>query len=257
LIWQFWDEIHQTPRRKREKPVECGFAVYAIQFPGTTADSALWSVTRVWNARFTDIAFFHVVPADETAQKYNWPATLKLNLLPPCVGERVAGFGYPSSAAEVVSRAPFQIRLALNPSTTVGRVTHVFEEYRDRGLLNFPCFKITARFDGGMSGGPLFNEAGELCGIICAGLETIDPDIGLVAHGATLWPAMGTLLDVPLPGLICKGPYPAFELSTIGVLHSVGWNEVVGRIEIETDPSDQPHLRLKAGQKGHPTVEDS
>jgi hypothetical protein len=48
-------------------------------------------------------------------------------------------------------------------------------------MLTFPCFEINTHVIGGMSGGPLYNEAGHLCGLICAG-----QDGEAIAYGATL-----------------------------------------------------------------------
>ena len=50
--------------------------------------------------------------------------------------------------------------------TRFGRVAEVFCEGRDTVLRNYPCFSIDARFDGGMSGGPVFSETGELSGLV-------------------------------------------------------------------------------------------
>ena len=37
-------------------------------------------------------------------------------------------------------------------------------------MLPFPCYHVGARFDAGMSGGPVFDEYGSLCGLVCASL---------------------------------------------------------------------------------------
>jgi hypothetical protein len=107
-------------------------------------------------------------------------------------------------------------------------------------MLTFPCFEINTHFIGGMSGGPLFDEKGRVCGLICASRNN-EP----VAYGTTLWAAMGTNITHEGPGMICKGPYPVFELATVGLLHLTGWDEIVDRIEISRDPFDKEELRLK------------
>ena len=49
-----------------------------------------------------------------------------------------------------------------------------------------------------MSGGPVFNEAGLLCGLVTTGMATEDePPISYVA---LIWPALGTLIDFGVAG---------------------------------------------------------
>lgn len=237
VVEEFWNRMGPDIRFQGERPLEAQFSILAVQYPGTSSEPALWRATCVWGARFTDIAFVSLTPANDLAKCYTWPSGLKLNLLPPTLGERVVGFGYAASGVEMFDAG--QIRLALNPSTTGGLVTAVFPEYRERGMLSFPCFQINTHFIGGMSGGPLFNEAGELCGLICAGRDG-EP----VSYGATLWPAMGTSITHQGPGMVCKGPYPVFEMAQVGLLAASGWDRVAKRIEIESGPFGEERLRL-------------
>ena len=239
VVEEFWNSLGSWNRFEGERPLEGHFSVLAVQYPGASSEPALWQVSFAWGARFTDIAFLALTPANDLAKRYTWASKLKLNLLPPELGERVVGFGYAASAVEIVEIG--QIRLALNPSTTGGIVTAVFPEYRDRGMLKFPCFEINTHFVGGMRGGPLFNEAGELCGLICASRDG-EP----IAYGATLWPAMGTVITHQGPGMVCKGPYPVFEMAQVGILAASGWERIAKRIEIESDPFGVERLRLRA-----------
>lgn len=238
VIQEFWSRLGGWNKFEGQQPLEGQFSIWAVQYPGVSSDPALWRVTFVWGARFTDIAFISLTPANDLAERYSWASRLKLNLLPPRVGERVVGFGYAASAVERADVG--RVRLSLHPSTTGGPVTEVFPEYRDRGMLTFPCFEINTHFVGGMSGGPLFNEAGELCGVTCASRDG-EP----IAYGATLWPAMGTVITHQGPGMVCKGPYPVFEMAHAGILAAVGWERIARRIEIESGPFGVEHLRLK------------
>ncbi len=239
VVEEFWNRLGAGHRFEGGRPLEGQFSILAVQYPGASSDPALWRVSFVWGARFTDIAFLALTSANNLAERYAWDSTLKLNLLPPTLGERVVGFGYAASAVEITEVG--QMRLALHPSTTGGMVTAVFPEYRDRGMLKFPCFEINTHFVGGMSGGPLFNEAGELCGVICASRDG-EP----IAYGATLWPAMGTVITHQGPGMVCKGAYPVFEMAQVGILAASGWERIARRIEIESDPFGVERLRLKA-----------
>ena len=56
---------------------------------------------------------------------------------------------------------------------------------------------------------------------------------------------MGTNIEFQGPGLICKGPYPVAELSLIGVMHVVGWEEVVKRVVSEFDYEGREWRRFR------------
>lgn len=62
-------------------------------------------------------------------------------------------------------------------------------------MLTFPCFQTDARFDHGMSGGPVFNEAGYVCGVICSSYQ-VENDPGYISHVSLIWPAMGIQIEV-------------------------------------------------------------
>ena len=130
---------------------------------------------------------------------------------------------------------PETLHWSINPTTSSGIVTQVFEEYRDTSFLHFPCFEIDARFDGGMSGGPVFNSVGHCCGVVCASLPL--PDGEHVSYASTLWPALGNTLPFDTPNIIYKAPYSVAELCSLGILHSPDWQKFQGRKpEIEQDP---------------------
>lgn len=238
VIEEYWNQFGSSYPFAGEKPLTGHFALFAVQYPGSRSDAALWRVEYVWAARFTDIAFLSLRPANEIAEGYQWHASPHLDLLPPAVGEQVVGFGYAASQVQLIEEN--QLRMTLNPTTTGGLVNNVFPEYRDRGMLKFPCFEINAHFIGGMSGGPLFNKAGQLCGLICASMNG-QP----IAYGATLWPAMGTTITHQGPGMVCKGPYPVFEMADHGLLHAKGWSEAKEQFEVVSNPFGEERLQLK------------
>jgi S1-C subfamily serine protease len=172
VVEEYWK--HKT--QQYSVPIglhKCGFQIVVLNFPGNQAIAAVWAARKIWTSPLTDVAFIHVVPASKEAEKYAWPGSVRICPLPPSVGERIVGFGYPNSSAKLISRRPQQhITWNFRPHTTIGEVTGVFPEKRDSVMLNFPCFQTNARFDGGMSGGPILNSAGELAGMICAALDS-------------------------------------------------------------------------------------
>jgi len=102
-------------------------------------------------------------------------------------------------------------------------------------MLTFPCFEIRGRFDGGMSGGPVFNDAGHCCGVVCACADYGDGQY--VSYATTLWPALWTPLTFATPNIIYRRPYQVGELCALGIIHAVDWNQFEKR-EIETITDD-------------------
>lgn len=62
-------------------------------------------------------------------------------------------------------------------------------------MLNFPCFQTDARFEPGMSGGPIFRENGSVCGVICSGGLGGEKD-GYISNASLIWPAMATSIEI-------------------------------------------------------------
>jgi Trypsin-like peptidase domain len=134
---------------------------------------AIWEVRQAWLSRESDLALLNVVLWQSSHPESLDPAVgLLMRGLPPPVGSKVAGFGHHSQTANITFGEGDDYHLEMNgvPQTTTGVVEDVFEVARDSGLYNFPCFQVNARFDPGMSGGPVFDEAGRLVGIISGSL---------------------------------------------------------------------------------------
>lgn len=96
------------------------------------------------------------------------------------------------------------VTIARKGSTSVGTVVEIHDERRDNFSITWPCFRVNARFDGGMSGGPVFNEAGELCGLVCACMPPGEPGGDHVSYVTSLWPMLAIELDAT-PSWACAG----------------------------------------------------
>jgi S1-C subfamily serine protease len=190
----------------------------------------MWLVGKTWYNSFSDIAVLQIL--NLTEQKHE-DVGLKLNALPPQEGTTVSAFGYPSTNIEAVitHSEDISITFRVHAMTTTGPVLRVFENRRDSSMLNFPCFEINARFEPGMSGGPVFNESGELCGIICSAI-TPTQGVAHIAYAASLWPILGIKIDLDMPGCTVKGPYGLFELGDVGVIAVRNWDVIKKRIEM-------------------------
>ena len=195
------------------------FSLVAVQVTEVLG-AAMWAVRKIWPSPHSDIAFLKLEPFNEAATKHKWRWPT-LNVLPPAVGSRVSAFGYHSSF--VSPGDPIEWRQAA--STSHGRVEEVFDVRRDAVQLTYPCFSVDARFDGGMSGGPVFNEAGELCGLICSSIPAVAPETRHTSYVTSLWPALGIPLDMDRVGKP-SGYYPAIELAQGGEIVARNWQRV-------------------------------
>lgn len=100
-----------------------------------------------------------------------------------------------------------------------GHVLEIFPEGRDRVLMPFPCFRSDIPIYGANSGGPVFNAAGEVCGVNCTSYEGQDisfhvplkgildlwaRDIELIPEDPT--PRNRTILELGLAGRVVFNP---------------------------------------------------
>ena len=195
-------------------------------FPGP--EYAIWQITHAWVSAHSDLAVFNTRPYNDVAARMVPAPCLGLELAPPAVGERVVGFGYHSSSGHVIRGPDGTRHIEVNAygAATVGEVKLVHAERRDSYRLCFPCFQVNARFDGGMSGGPVLSDRGRLCGIICSNLPPSEPDGEQVSYAATLWPLMALEINIDVTGRVQDQSYPLRELASQGIVEAQGWEGV-------------------------------
>jgi hypothetical protein len=184
----------------------------------------LYHVYEVANAYinpYSDLVVFHLDSFDRTGQNQNWKQS-KLSLTLPQIGQRVVAFGFPKSKVELNRRPDGHVDIKVNdePSVSVGEILEVYPEKRDSSMLTFPSIRINARLDGGMSGGPVFNDDGELIGIVCSSYDISDTDDHL-SYVTLLWPVMAT------PMLSKDGQtYPLYNLALKNIVATSGLDKV-------------------------------
>lgn len=216
-------------RIEGERPEDghhASFSIVALQTLANGAEAALWTIDKIWMPRWTDIAFLRLHPKSSTAASYEWRGRLRMNALPPAIGTRVAAFGYHSGSASV-DETDNVVEWYDRPTSTYGTVSQVFEESRDSARLSFPCFEFDARIDGGMSGGPVFNPSGELCGILCSTFSATEAGGGHTSYAATLWPALATPIEMDVEGLPTGKTRTALDLAAYGALLVENWDRVL------------------------------
>lgn len=151
--------------------------------------SMFLKVTEYHSVPEFDIAILrYQVPTehwDEWLSKF--PLT---SLLPPSPGSKIYALGYPNAKIFDVDKNKSNLEVELVRSEGFVEENHPVQ--RDSSMLNFPCFRFNAKVSGGMSGAPIFNENGNVCGVVCSGTSFSDNnEEGHISYGVPLWPACG------------------------------------------------------------------
>jgi hypothetical protein len=108
----------------------------------------------------------------------------ELNVATPRIGTRVEAYGFTESACELSQEGPFTFNSRHSFLRVPGEIVDVHFPKRDDAGMPFPCFQIAADFEPGMSGGPVFNDRDQVCGVVSRG-----GGFG-VSWASILWPAL-------------------------------------------------------------------
>jgi hypothetical protein len=219
VVEDFWQKYESDDVSHRNATGT--FNLQAIQILSKDAGH-VWEIRKFWASPHSDIALLELSSRSKQSAAHRWK-TPRLSLFPPPAGSRIAGFGYHTHHITADrSGNSVSVHLRHDPCTTVGEVEEVHDRMRDRVKLPFPCFRTNARFDGGMSGGPIFNDDGHLCGFICA-----STDGNCYSYGSTLWPVLSTVIDLRRPDLAEGTKYPAYDLVKLGVVSVIGLEKLI------------------------------
>jgi Trypsin-like peptidase domain len=189
----------------------------------------IWNVCRAWICP-SDIAILHLgLDASSAPEaRVDW-RTPVIRVFPPPSGQKVLAFGYRESKIEVSEGTDGTHHIELNDvgTTSIGEVGQIFPERRDSAMLTFPCFEVYAKFAHGMSGGLVIDEAGALCGLVCAGYDLADPNAMPLSYAATLWPMLTTVISADRGDAYPRGvEYPMIDLALDKIIHAVGLEEL-------------------------------
>lgn len=132
----------------------------------------------------SDLALLSAGMVNEDGEPHVFPVC-RLSARVPRSGKRVRALGYAAAkvTGDIEDARIRRIALAQGLTVSQGEVLEVFREGRDTfrdldgrptGALPTVCFETSARFDGGMSGGPVVDADGTVCGIVSRGGGTYD-----------------------------------------------------------------------------------
>ena len=210
---------HASP----EAGTRVNHSLAAVQvLPGP--EYVIWDVVSAIAHPTSDLALLYVSsnPARTHRDGPHRPNAPVVNPFAPHVEERVAAFGYRRGRARASrnSAGGFHIDVDAEFMSSVGVVRENYERGRDRVMLPFPCYRVGARFDPGMSGGPVFDEYGSLCGLVCANLDGSHETGEPISYVTTLWPLFTLMVDGDRGDDYPRGiRYPAIELARDGQIH--------------------------------------
>jgi hypothetical protein len=196
------------------------------------------AVGRIWHHPALDIALLELLYNETLPKNHRWNLP-KLALSPPRRGSAIAVFGYPSSSIELPQSESVLPTWQMHPRISTGTVQEIHPQCRDTCLLPFPCFRTNARFDGGTSGAPVFNEDGDVCGIVCSSMPPMQEEDGHVSYASLLWPAMGISIDLPWSKYPAGYKYPLYELASAGHIST----QSLDRVQILKMEQDQIRVR--------------
>jgi len=181
----------------------------------------IWDIIECISDPATDIALLRLGSNPGRSNQnssFEW-SQCRMNPFSPDVNERVAAFGYRLGSAQVSKNADGSnhIEISDEPMMSVGVVREIHEWKRDNVLVPFPSYHVSARFDGGMSGGPVFDETGCLCGIVCSNFEDSHLEGEPISYVSTLWPLFRLIISGDRGDQYPRGVrYPVIELARGG-----------------------------------------
>jgi len=186
-------------------------------------DYCVWQLFSVIADPASDLAVIHLAaePARSPDAKARPLQVPYIEPFAPKIGDRVCAFGYREGRIVLSKNSDGGRHLDLSdePMMSVGIVRDVHEWKRDNVQLPFPCYQVSARFDGGMSGGPVFDETGALCGVVCSGIEGAHDDGEPISYVSTLWPIFRLMLKANRgPNFPRDVSYPMIQLVRDGIV---------------------------------------
>jgi hypothetical protein len=166
----------------------------------TNSAGGVLPILDVWTNPFLDIALMLVeLPVHNETKEFLPMGMMSLSPGIPNTGLPCIGLGYTSIDWEAGTVDMPKISQSYN--ATRGTLEEIHFPRRDQ-RLDFPCFLTDARYDLGMSGGPIISAMGHgACGVICSGTEMADPAIPRISYGSLIGPALAMSLKMTSGGV--------------------------------------------------------
>jgi S1-C subfamily serine protease len=130
---------------------------------------------RAVDGNKSDLALLRISTVFRQGEFYPLP-TLALSSRLPQRGNMICALGYTKFDVEsdTTTQTERLVTIAQDLHYSSGRITDVYPDGRDATMLPTACFETSARFDPGMSGGPVLGEDGTVCGVVASGMAHDD-----------------------------------------------------------------------------------
>lgn len=223
--------IKRDPGIAEGKQCRMEYWVMQVVWKDENHEYIVWKIDSVSLSAHTDIAVIWLCGQGEDAPVYKWKA-VQMTFDPPAVGSQVTAFGIHNvrfDGSRVNADRKFEhIEFNSDRSKSIGTVKQHYWSGRDRGMYNFPCFEVDAKFEHGMSGGFVLNQQGHICGIVCGSLPPSAPGEEHISYVTMLWPMIAIPVDKRLvPNGRDGVRYRLQHLSARGIFIPHGWDRVV------------------------------
>lgn len=162
---------------------------------GRNGQLVIWNVIHAQIPELGDVAVLSIEPRFE----HEWPLEIeffRITAKSPTVGERVSTIGLKASKDSFDHEEP----VVIHGIVSAGEVLDFYADRKDRA----PHFGATLTTIGGMSGGPVFDKKGDVCGVVTSSVATSDSEY--VTFATLLWGALHFQVDVPWPEGMYKEP---------------------------------------------------
>jgi hypothetical protein len=232
------DIIHRFGATKGEH----GFEVfnYSVRLYQTIPGPRyiVWNVAAAWRSEESDLALLHLAlhRLSHPEKPVEWRCP-RIVCTSPALGTEVAAFGYHSSTVKTRLNPDNSHHLGLLdvPQASTGEVEEILPRGQPAGRFTFPCYRVAARFDAGMSGGPVYDGQGQLCGIISGTYGNTEERP--ISYVAMLWPMLRLQISANRSGRYPKNvTYPAIDLALDDLMYVVDIASL--------DPAQFPGRRL-------------
>lgn len=130
---------------------------------------------RAVDGNRSDLALLRISTIRRDGGVYALPI-LRLSAGLPRRGRKLCALGYTKFEVESDTTALDQrlITIAQDLHYSTGEIIKVYPDGRDTTMLPTACFETSARFDPGMSGGPVFGPEGVVFGVVSSGMAHDD-----------------------------------------------------------------------------------
>lgn len=145
-----------------------------VMWEGDDHNYVCWIIDSISLSPHSDIAIIWLKAFNEDAMKYKRWKTVPITFDPPPIGSEVIAFGIHNvcfDGSRVNAARKFEhIEFKSDRSKSTGTVKQHYWAGRDKGMYNFPCFEVNAKFEHGMSGGLVIMPESQVCGIVSGSL---------------------------------------------------------------------------------------